>query len=204
MKKSNLARPWFLANTVAWLLGYVLYTPIAHGLTGGHTRDLTPAQIVAHCVALAVVAVIVATAQRRVLRQYVPVSGLRVAMAAVVFIAAFWIGYYQNVIEGPDTDMLFAFFALGGAVWIGNVPTRGHRVAAVIALLSFPIAGFVGEVVLFVVFTAMGIVPAMQTSDVQHSIFWIAVGGAAGLLGGWISGLALARMVPARETVRGA
>jgi len=30
----------------------------------------------------------------------------------------------------------------------------------------------------------------------QHSIFWITVGGGSGILGGWLSGLALARMLP--------
>jgi hypothetical protein len=66
MLQVSFPRQWLRWQTAAWLAGFVLYTPIAHGVTGGHGRDLTPAQLVAHCIALAVVAVIVATAQRRV------------------------------------------------------------------------------------------------------------------------------------------
>jgi hypothetical protein len=99
-------------------------------VTGGHGRDLTPAQLVAHCIALAVVAVIVATAQRRVLTQYVPVNWTRVVAAAVAFTIAFQIGYYQTFVEGPDTDILLGFLVLGSVVWLGNVSTKGHRVAA--------------------------------------------------------------------------
>jgi len=35
----------------------------------------------------------------------------------------------------------------------------------------------------------------VQTSEIQHSVFWIAVGGVTGILGGWISGLAVAHML---------
>lgn len=196
MPQVSFPRQWLRWNTAAWLAGFVLYTPIAHGITGGHGRDLAPAQLVAHCIALAVVAVIVATAQRRVLTQYVPVSWTRVVAAAVAFTIAFQIGYYQTFVEGPDTDILLGFLVLGSVVWLGNVSTKGHRVAAAVALLSFPIASVIGELGLIVAFTLLGVTPAIQTSEIQHSVFWITVGGVTGILGGWLSGLALARMLP--------
>jgi hypothetical protein len=196
MPQMSFSRQWFLYNTAAWLAGFVLYSPIAHGVTGGHTRDLTPAQLIAHAIALVVVAVIVATAQRRVLVRWVPVSWARVVVAPVAFYVAFQIGYYQTLVEGPDTDILLGFLVLGSVVWLGNVPTKGHRVAAAVALLSFPIVSVVAELLLIVTFTLLGITPALQTSEFQHSIFWITVGGVSGSLGGWLSGLALARMLP--------
>lgn len=103
MLQVSFPRQWLRWNTAAWLAGYVLYTPIGHGITGGHDHDLTPAQLVAHSIALAVVAVIVATAQRRVLTQYVSVTWVRVAAAAVAFNIAFWIGYYQPFVIGTRT-----------------------------------------------------------------------------------------------------
>lgn len=196
MKLASLARRWFCWNAVAWLTGYVVYTPIAHGVTGGHDRDLTPQQVVAHCIALAVVAIIVAAAQRRALRPDVSVSWARLVLAAAAFNLAFWIGYYQPFVRGPDTDILFGFLALGSAVWLGRVPTAGHRVAAFIALLSFPAASVIAELGLIITFSLLGITPAVQTSEIQHSVFWITVGGITGILGGLVSGLALARMVP--------
>ena len=91
-----------IANTLALLVGYVLYTPIAHGPTGSHPHGLTAGQIVAHSVALAIVAVLVVVAQRLALRPYGSVPWTRMPMAAVAFIAAFWIGSYQPWLTGPD------------------------------------------------------------------------------------------------------
>jgi hypothetical protein len=118
-------------------------------------------------------------------------------MVTLAFIAAFWIGSYQTlVLEGWDTDILLGFLVLGSGVWIGNVPMKGHRIAALIALLSFPIASLVAELCLLGAFTGLGITPALQTSEIQHAVFWITVGGVTGILGGWLGGMALARMLP--------
>lgn len=194
---TTFRRQWLLLNTAALLTGYVLYTPIAHGITGSHaTRGLTTPQLMAHSVALAVVGLLVAAAQRRALTEYVTVSWTRVVVAAIAFVLAFWIGYFQPWIEGPDTDMLLGFLVLGSAAWLGTVRVRGHGVAAAIAVLGFPIAGFVGELILFVAFTVLGVTPSLQTSELQHSLFWITVGGTAGILGGWLGGTALERMLP--------
>jgi hypothetical protein len=199
--RANFVAQWVLLNTAALLVGYALYTPIAHGIAGGHeSRELTATQLTTHAVALAVVAALVATAQRHVLGRVVPVSWMRVPVAAVVFNIAFWIGYYQPWLEGPDTDILLGYLTLGSAVWLGNVHANGHRTAAAIALLSFPIASVVGEVCLFVAFTVLNITPAMQTNELHHSIFWITVGGVTGVLGGWLGGLALVRMLPPTDS----
>ena len=155
-------------HTAALLAGYLLYTPIAHGVTGGHeARALTEAQLIAHSVALAAVAVLVAMAQRRVPVPFALVTWRRVVLAAVAFEIAFWLGYYQPWIEGPDTDIPLCYVVLGSAVWLGNIPTKGHRVAAMVALLSFPVASIVGEVGLLVVFTSLQVTPAMENK--HHS-----------------------------------
>ena len=38
---TSFVRAWIMQNTAALLVAYVLYTPIAHGITGGHaSREL--------------------------------------------------------------------------------------------------------------------------------------------------------------------
>jgi hypothetical protein len=171
---TSFVRAWTMQNATALLVAYVLYTPIAHGITGGHaSRELSVSQLAAHSIALAVVGVLAAAAQRRALAKFVLVSWIRVLVATIAFIVAFWVGYFQMWIEGPDTDILLAYLVLGSAVWLGNVPINGHRVAAAVALLSFPIASVVGELFLLVAFTSLQVTPAIQTSEIQHSVFWI-------------------------------
>ena len=43
---------------------------------------------------------------------------------------------------------------------------------------------------------ATGIVPDLQASHLQHSAYWIGVGVSMGVIGGWIGGMALHRMLP--------
>lgn len=195
MNGATLSRRWFRWNAAAWLSGYLLYTPVAHGITGGHGRHLTPWQIVAHSIGLAVVGVIVAAAQRRALGPDVVIPRARILVAPIVFNIAFWIGYYQPYVIGPDTDILLGFLVLGSVVWLGHVPVKAHPMASALAVLSFPVASVIAELVLIVAFSMLRITPALQTSEIQHSIFWIVVGGTTGILGGWLSGLALSRLV---------
>jgi len=185
-----------LLNTAALLLGYLVYTPIAHGITGAHgSRTLTMEQLAAHSVALVIVALLVGAAQRRALVPAVPVTWARVVTGAAAFTAAFWFGYYLVSLADLDWDILCAFLVLGSWIWMGKVPMKGHAFAAAVALLSFPLASFVAEVILLVAFTLLKITPALQTNEIHHSVFWVTVGGVTGLLGGWMSGLALARML---------
>lgn len=191
----SFARQWFRLNAAAMLLGYLVYTPIAHGVTGAHGRELTVAQLAAHSIALGVVAMMVASAQRHVLARFVVVTRARVAAAIVGFIAAFWIGYYQPFRIGPDTDMILGFLVLGSAVWIGAVPASGHRVAAAIALLCFPLSGVVAQASLVLAMTVFDFTLEPRTDMLHHSLVWITTGGGAGLLGGWAGGLALSRLI---------
>ena len=198
---NRMARQWLLFNSVALFAAYVLYTPVAHGLTGSHGRVLTSPQLVAHSIALAVVALAVAAAQRHVLKQFVAVARRRVAVAAILFNIAFWLGYYQPFVTGPDTDILLGSVVLGSAVWLGNVPTQRHRVAAAIAFISFPLGNFIAQLCILAAVTIFKITPDLQSSTLQHSVYWVAVGSLTGLFGGWASGLALARMLTALPTL---
>jgi hypothetical protein len=192
---TNFSRRWSLRNSLAWSIGFVVYTPIAHGVTGAHAGGLTPSQIVAHSMAVAVVGLIVAGAQRWALAPFVSVPRARLLITAVAFNIGYWVGSYLPI--DWDTDVVLGFLALGSATWVGIIPINGHRSSATVALLSFPIASVVVELALVgLVVAPFGITPDLQASMLQHSIFWITVGGGSGILGGWLSGLALARMVP--------
>jgi hypothetical protein len=196
----SFLRRWTIANTLALLFAYVLYTPIAHGLTGAHARDLNPLQLLTHSLALGVVAVSVAAAQRHELRRYVSVPWTRLPLAVIGFIAAFWAGFYQRWLHGPDYDILFGSFVLGSAVFIGVAPSPGHPLAFTIALLAFPVACFLGQLMIFAAVVAIGLVPDVQASALQHSAYWICVGVSMGAIGGAISGAALRRML--KMTIR--
>jgi hypothetical protein len=193
---SSFPKRWTIANTLALLIGYVLYTPIAHGLSGPHPKGLNPVQILMHSIALAIVAAAVAISQRRELGRYVPVPWTRVPLTVIGFISAFWIGSYQPWLSGPDWDILFGSLVLGSAVFLGVVRARGHGVAAITALLAFPVACFLGQLMILGVVVASGTVPDLQASMLLHSVYWISVGVSTGAIGGWISGLALRRMLP--------
>lgn len=197
--KMGLTYQWVVYNGTAMICGYLVYTPIAHGVTGAHGRDLTSAQLLAHSIALAVVGIAVAAAQHHVLARLTTVTWKRVPVVPVAFISAFWIGYYQPYAIGPDTDMILGFFVLGSAMWIGIIPASGHRVAATIAMASFPLAGVVGQLLLVIAIELTQFSFNPRTSMLHHTSLWLITGGVAGLLGGLVSGLALSRMLPARD-----
>ena len=194
--ESSFPKRWTIANTLALLISYILYTPIAHGLSGPHPRGLNAFQILMHSIALAVVAASVAISQRRELSRYVSVPWTRVPLVVIGFISAFWAGSYQPWLTGPDWDILFGSFVLGSAVFLGVVPAREHGVAPIIAVLAFPVGCFLGQLMMLGVVVATGIVPDLQASMLLHSVYWISVGLSMGAIGGWISGLALRRMLP--------
>ncbi|MEM7416971.1 MAG: hypothetical protein AAF389_15795 [Gemmatimonadota bacterium] len=57
---------------------------------------------------------IVGTFQRRALQGVATVPASRVFLAAIVFVVAFWTGYYIPF-DGPDLDMALGFLVLGAA-----------------------------------------------------------------------------------------
>jgi hypothetical protein len=193
-------RRWVIANTLALLFGYVLYTPIAHGLGGDHPGGLTGYQVFTHSIGLAVVAVSVLAAQRYVLQPWIAVPSTRFPTAAAAFIAAFFAGAYQPWLGGPDWDIMFGSVVLGNAAFVGLVPMRRHPIASTVAVLAFPIGCFSGQLIILgiVVLTLDGI-PDMQRSRLAHSAYWISVGLAMGLIGGAISGPALRRLLASVE-----
>jgi hypothetical protein len=191
----SFAGRWTTANTLALLFGYILYTPIAHGPTGSHPQGLNARQILAHSVALAIVATLVVVAQRFALRPHGSVPWTRIPLAAAAFTAAFWAGAYQPWLTGPDWDILLGSFVLGNAGWPGVVPVGHHKLAATVAFLAFPVGCFLGQLMILSVVVTTGFIPNLQASNLQHSAYWVMVGVSMGVIGGSISGSALRRML---------
>ncbi len=191
---TGFAGRWIRWNAIAWLAGFLPFSFIAHGITGGHGADLTAAQYVAHSIAMAVAAIIVAAAQRLVLADYVSLSSARIPLAAAAFVAGSWAG--NAIPVDVDPDILVGFLVLGCVVWLGAIEVKGHPLAAAVAIFSFPVAAFLIELGLIIMVSLLEFTPDLQANEWQHFVFWIAVGGGAGLLGGWWSGLALSRMLP--------
>jgi hypothetical protein len=113
MDVHGFLKRWVIANTIAFLAGTIVYTPIAHGITGPHPTSLTFQQILMHSIAFATVAVLVTIAQRRVLLPYIEVNWVRIPIAAMLSVLAYWFGYYQTLVGGPDWDSILGWFILG-------------------------------------------------------------------------------------------
>ncbi len=195
MTKQTFVKKWVLANTLGLLIGYILYTPIGHGITGNHGRVLSTDQIIAHSIAVAVVGLILFLFQRSVLKSYFEISFLRISLATLAFTGLFWFGYYQTFIPGEfDYDILLSFLVLGSGLWITTLSFSTNKLGWLIALLSFPMASFIGEVILFVIFSTFDLNMDVQNTT-NHIIFWLTVGVTTGLLGGWASGSVLYKML---------
>jgi hypothetical protein len=193
---------WVIANTLALLFGYILYTPIAHGIGGDHPRGMTGFQVLTHSIALAVVAASVFAAQRHTLRPYIAVPWRRLPWTAIAFVALFLAGSYQPWLTGPDFDIIFGSIVLGSAAFVGLVPMRRHPWASTIALLAFPVGCFLGQVLIVLIALKMtsGVIPDLQTNRLLHSAYWISIGVSMGVIGGTIGGPALRRLLPASRS----
>ena len=186
---------WWIANIIGFLVGYLLYTPIAHGITGHHGRELTGAQIIAHSLAMAVAAFLVVGAQRAALAGHAVIDWWRVPLVMVVFNAAFWLGYYVPFLP-IDTDILLGFTVLGTLGWLGAIPAGSGWPRVVLAVLTFAIANFVGQAIAVLVGMSIGLgAEDLQTSMFAHSFYFVTIALVTGLIGGGVSGWLLGPLV---------
>ncbi len=196
----GFAHRWFVANVVAFGVAFLLYTPIAHGITGGHGLTLSVAQRVAHSLALAVAALLIAEAQLRVLPKTLGLSRSRMVIVALTTIITFWLGSYLSSLTFFDLDIVLGFTALGSSTWLGafRVP-KGKGKFVVFSVLAFTLASFLGDAAAYFLLVGLDIVQSMQINPWVHSLFWITVALVAGSIGGAISGVFLQRVLPGSE-----
>ncbi|MEM7298076.1 MAG: hypothetical protein AAF391_07400, partial [Bacteroidota bacterium] len=124
-----------------------------------------------------------------------------IVVSVIAFIVLFWFGYFQQFIpDGPDYDILFAFLVLGSGTWIGSLSFKGRPVQLILALVAFPVASFMGQLILFTLVVGLELFELeLQTSIVDETIIWLSVGLTTGLLGGWVNGKMLAKVLPEVE-----
>lgn len=183
---------WWLANASGFIVAHLVYSLVGHGFTGSHGDQLTWAQYSAHTIGLMAAALIILALQRAVLSRHVPVSRSRVLIGTIAFVVAFWLGAEAI---GPPADWIFGFTVLGVATWIGLPDLTGSRtVCSVLALLGFwgGIAVAAGAVFVCIM---TGIFDPEAETLLNHTIFWVVLGGTTGVAGGYLSGWSLGRLV---------
>ena len=183
---------WWMANAAGFTIAHVVYSVLGHGVTGPHGDELTTGQYFAHTIGLIATAVIVFFLQRAALRPYVRVSPSRVILGTGAFVAAFWLGAETS---GPPADWILGFTVLGTAAWIGlsNVRPFPFLTAALTVLASW--AGIaVAVATMFISVRVGGFNPDSQTL-LNHTVFWVLLGGVTGIAGGYFSAWPLSRIV---------
>jgi hypothetical protein len=186
----DFRRRWWVANSVGFAVGLVLFSLLGHGITGAHDDELTAAQYIAHTVAFLAGSLLVLGAQSRALRSVRKVSGTRIVVGALVSVAVFWFGA-----EGirPPFDWILAFTVLGAASWV-RLPNQeqGKKVWILAAIGSYWV-GICAALALVITWDAT--LSPDPSSLLDHTTGWLIVGAATGVVGGYLSARALARLL---------
>ena len=191
----DFRRRWWLANSAAFAVGEVSFSLVGHGLTGPHGDELTRSQYVAHTVGLICLGLIVLAAQRAALKPWRPVTWSRVTMGIVALVASFWFG--AEALR-PPADWILGFTVLGAASWL-RLPNREEAKTfwALLAVASYwlGICAALASVI-----TWDRVVGPDPSSLLDHTVGWLIVGAATGLVGGYVSSWPLRRLllVPGR------
>lgn len=190
----RLRRRWWLYCSVGFIIGHVLFGLIGHGFTGPHEGRPTGASALAHTLGLVVVGLTVFTSQRVGLKPWLQISNKRLIIATLSYVAAFQLAAY---VLRPPFDHVFGMPVLGVAAWISLDGLKGFR-----ALLTAAVVGsfWLGVVVAAVIFEV--VLPSVgweldSSSLTGHTMSWLIGGGAAGLVGGYISAWPLSRLLVA-------
>ena len=135
--KLELPQRWWRANAIAFVLSYLVYVPVVHGVTGAHPGPLTPEQLVAHTIGLLVVSGTVLAAQLRALERPFREHLGRLTWGSLWFVVVFWIGWYAF---GPPANVFMSFVVLATATWIRTdhlaPPVMLKTMLVVIGMLS--------------------------------------------------------------------
>ena len=188
---SVLSRRWWQANSIAFVVAYLLYVPVAHGFTGAHPGPLSPRQLIAHTVGLVVVAGVIFGAQLWALGLQPGSHRGRLIWGSLSFVFVFWIGWYAF---GGPVNVFMSFSVLATATWIG-APHLSSKLSikAVLVALGM-LVGLLAGLALFGGLVATGLAMSdTQASPISHTVFWLCAAAGTGIVGGFLSGLALPR-----------
>lgn len=184
MANSNLCLRdrWWLANAVAFSGAFAVYTLIAHGVTGAHDDDVTPAQLLAHIVAHVVVASTILGAQAIAIHGAIRPYWKRIAVGVVAYVFVWEVGWR---VIGPPADYGLGFIVLGSVMWLGT-SLAPSAIRSVLATGSFLLGIPLGYLVLDLLYRAQ-IFTLDFSSIFQHWMFFQTIGVATGVLSGFVS-----------------
>ena len=189
---AKLRTRWWLYCSAGFIMGHVLFGLIGHGFTGPHEGRPTGASALAHTLGLVVAGLTVFTSQRVGLRPWLQISKMRLIIATLSYVVAFQLAAY---VLRPPFDHVFGTPVLGVAAWITLDRLKGSR-----ALLTASVVGsfWLGIVVAAIIFEA--VLPTVgweldSSSLTGHTMSWLIGGSAAGVVGGYVSGWPLSRLL---------
>ena len=188
-------RRWWLGNSGGFAVGLVAFSLLGHGFTGSHGDELTVAQYIGHTAGLIGAATIILAAQRRALQPLREVSGKRMTLGVLAFVAAFWFG--AEAIR-PPADWILGFSVLGVAAWIRR-PGHEHGINIwALAVLGSYWVGICAALAAVITWDrALGPDPSAL---LDHTTGWLIVGATTGIVGGFLSAHALSRLLAAAES----
>lgn len=196
-----MRRRWWFANATALIISFVFFSLIGHGITGPHGDKLTFAQDIAHTIGLIVVGFIVFPAQRLALKQWMHVSFPRILMATLLFTAAFQFG---AKVYRPPVDWILGFTVLGAAAWIHIEGLKGRRLVwTVLTIIAFCMGMVLTVPIMFAAIRA-GVFNPDSPSLLDHTLTWVLGAGMTGIIGGYISGWPLSRLLVSTYSQRSA
>jgi hypothetical protein len=186
----DFRRRWWLANSVSFGIGLATFSLLGHGITGAHGDELTAAQYAAHTVGLLAASILVLIAQRKALGSIRNVSAIRIAIGSLASVAVFWFGV--EVIR-PPFDWILAFTVLGTAAWIRLPHHEQGKMIWILATIGSYWIGICAALALVITWdTTLSPDPA---SLLDHTIGFVIVGTATGVVGGYLSARTLARLL---------
>lgn len=192
----DFRRRWWLANSVSFGVGLAAFSLLGHGITGAHGDELTAAQYAAHTVGLLAASILVLIAQRKALRSLREVSAIRIAIGSLASVAVFWLGV--EVIR-PPFDWILAFTVLGTAAWIRLPHHEEGKMIWILATIGSYWIGICAALALVITWdTTLSPDPA---SLLDHTTGFVIVGTATGVVGGYLSGRTLGRLLGVGEAV---
>lgn len=199
--RTKMRYRWWFANVAGLIIAYLLFSLIGHGITGPHGDDLTLAQDIAHTLGLLVVGLVVFPAQRAALRPWLQVSVSRIIIGTVVFTAAFQFGAKTY---RPPADWILGFTVLGTAAWLSFHGLKGLRLVWTIATtMGFWIGMALTTPVMFAAIRA-GLFNPDSPSLLDHTMTWVLGAGMTGIIGGYVSGWSLSRLLIPSDSTYGA
>ncbi len=199
LNPSKLRMTWWLYCAVGFIIGHLLFGLIGHGFTGSHEGRPIGISAFAHTVALIIGGLTVFFIQRIGLKPWLRISNSRIIYSVIIYVIAFQFAAY---VLRPPFDHFFAMPVLGIALWFSFDKLKLSRIILLLtAVFSFWIGVIASGILIEVVVPSLGY-EFDDTTLFDHVLSWVIGGGAAGIVGGFLSGWPLSRQLIGQNNSR--